>query len=294
MTHTAIHRLAVGDPAPDFELESAAGGTEALRAAESSATVVVITSNECPYALAWQPRIEQAAQDYAGRGVRTLLVLPNDPATRPRDAPTAVRARFDAGELPLPVLFDSDQRVARAYTASATPEVYVVDASGVLRYRGAPDRSHADESLRADYLRSALDSILDGDAVPNPTTPASGCSIKWRIELLWWEGCPSHHDAEDLLRSTLVDLGREEVGVARRQIRTRAEAEDAGFPGSPTFQVGGVDLFPVDAPPLLACRIYERDGRPSPLPGSEELAAQIKDVLARPWDLPGFVDPRTP
>jgi hypothetical protein len=117
--------------------------------------------------------------------------------------------------------------------------------------------------------------------------------MKWRVELLWWEGCPTHTEAADLLESTLADLGRGEVHVVRREVRTRAEAERLGFPGSPTFQVGRRDLFPTDASPALTCRVYQReDGRSSPLPDGTQLTARLREVLARPWDLPHWVDHR--
>jgi hypothetical protein len=74
-------------------------------------------------------------------------------------------------------------------------------------------------------------------------------------------------------------------------VRTRAEAQRLGFPGSPTFQVGGEDLFPTDSVPALTCRIYPREGgRFSPLPDTSDLAARLRSVLARPWELPGWVD----
>ena len=100
-----------------------------------------------------------------------------------------------------------------------------------------------------------------------PLTSPAGCSIKWRVELLWWEGCPSHGEAADLLEATLDELGKGDVHVVRREVRTRSEAQRLGFPGSPTFQVGGRDLFPTEAPPALTCRVYPReDGRSAPLP----------------------------
>jgi hypothetical protein len=78
-----------------------------------------------------------------------------------------------------------------------------------------------------------------------------------------------------------------------REVRNRGEAQRLGFPGSPTFQVGGRDLFPADAPPALGCRVYIRpDGRVSPLPDRDDLAARLREALARPWDLPHWVDPR--
>ena len=58
-------------------------------------------------------------------------------------------------------------------------------------------------------------------------------------------------------------------------------------------QVGRQDLFPVDAAPALNCRVYRTPGgRVSPLPDAADLAARLREALARPWDLPGWVDPR--
>ena len=83
--------------------------------------------------------------------------------------------------------------------------------------------------------------------------------------------------------------------MVRREVRTREEAQRLGFPGSPTFHVGRADLFPVATPPALACRVYTRpDGRISPLPDRDDLAARLREALARPWDLPHWVDPRKP
>jgi hypothetical protein len=119
--------------------------------------------------------------------------------------------------------------------------------------------------------------------------------MKWRVELRWWEGCPTHGEAADLLRATLDDLGRGDVRVVAREVRTRDEAKDLGFVGSPTFSVGRRDLFPSEAAPALTCRVYARpDGRVSPLPDATDLAARLREALARPWDLPGWVDPRKP
>jgi hypothetical protein len=111
------------------------------------------------------------------------------------------------------------------------------------------------------------------------------------VELLWWEGCPTHDEAAELLEQILDDIGKGDVHIARREVRTRAEARMLGFVGSPTFQVGGRDLFPTDAAPALTCRVYQRaDGGLSPLPDTAALTARLRDVLARPWELPGWVD----
>ena len=78
-----------GDPVPDFTLPDTSGADVPLRENGAAATVVVFTCNHCPYALAWHGRINAVARDYAGRGVRTLQICPNDAERYPRDAPDA-------------------------------------------------------------------------------------------------------------------------------------------------------------------------------------------------------------
>ena len=140
----------------------------------------MFTCNHCPYALAWHDRIQAVARDYAGRGVRLLQICSNDPDRYPRDAPAAMRARVQAGEFAGPYLHDGSQGVARAYGATVTPDVFVLDRDLRLAYRGAPDADHGDESLQAGWLRTALDSVLAGEPVARPQTKSVGCSIKWR------------------------------------------------------------------------------------------------------------------
>ena len=288
-------RLAVGEQAPRFELPDTDGRAVALAPEGAAATVVVFTANGCPFARAWHDRIQQVARDYADRDVQVLQVVSNDETDHPEDSLAGMRHRANAGQLAGPFLRDADQAAARAYGATATPEVFVIERAGVVRYHGAPDGDHDDAVQNARWLRDALDDVLAGRAVRRPTTAPAGCSMKWRVELLWWAGCPSRHDAADLLRKVLADLGREDVHLVQRQVRTHEEAQRLGFPGSPTFAVGRHDLFPTDAGAALTCRVYQRpDGRSSPLPDAADLAERLRSALARPWDLPDWVDPRKP
>jgi peroxiredoxin len=171
---------AIGDHAPAFALPDTEGTIH--EPDKAPATVVVFTCNHCPYALAWHERIVAVARDYADRGVRVLAVNPNDADRYPRDSLEAMRARVARGEFEgVPYLYDQSQTAARAYGAKTTPDVFVLDATGALRYRGAPDADHDDPSQNAAFLRGALDALLDGRD-PNPVeTPPVGCSIKWKV-----------------------------------------------------------------------------------------------------------------
>jgi hypothetical protein len=99
-----------------------------------------------------------------------------------------------------------------------------------------------------------------------------------KIELLYWEGCPSHPEALALLRDVLDELGLA-AEIDLREVTSDEEARLLAFPGSPTIRVDGRDVDPkgANARPALTCRIYHLDdGRVSPVPSR----TQLEEALA--------------
>jgi peroxiredoxin len=172
--------IAIGGAAPSFELMDTEGRRWSADGAGAPATVIVFTCNHCPYALAWHERIADVARDYAERGVRTLAINSNDASRYPRDSLDAMRSRVRSEDWPMPYLHDAEQTVARAYDAKTTPDVFILDARGSLRYRGAPDGDYDDPAQQAQWMRSALDAVLAGEEVEQPESKPVGCSIKWK------------------------------------------------------------------------------------------------------------------
>jgi peroxiredoxin len=171
--------MRLGDPAPGLTLPDTDGRDHDLRG--DGVTAVVFTCNHCPYALAWHDRIAAVARDYADRGVGVLAVNPNDAERYPGDSLEAMKERVAAdGGWPLPYLHDERQEAARAFDAKTTPDVFVFDAEGRLRYRGAPDADHRDPSQDASWLRGALDAVLAGGEPDPAETEPVGCSVKWK------------------------------------------------------------------------------------------------------------------
>ena len=78
-----------------------------------------------------------------------------------------------------------------------------------------------------------------------------------KVEILYFEGCPTYLQAEETLRRVLAEEGIE----ARTELvalNTEEEAQELRFPGSPTIRVDGEDLFPVPdrSQYALGCRMY--------------------------------------
>ena len=98
------------------------------------------------------------------------------------------------------------------------------------------------------------------------------------VELLWWDGCPSHPEAladlERILREEGVD-----AEVSRIEVIDDEQARREHFPGSPTIRINGEDIVaPPEAEPYsLTCRVYQtRDGRVSAVPDPEDVREAVR------------------
>jgi hypothetical protein len=79
-----------------------------------------------------------------------------------------------------------------------------------------------------------------------------------RIELLYFEGCPSHEAFLPRLRELLDEAGVDAT-VRLIHVRTHADAVRERFLGSPTLRVAGADVDPDAAGRRdygLTCRLY--------------------------------------
>ena len=169
--------LKIGAPAPDFTLPSASDGKAvALKdlLAKSKAVAVVFIATKCPVSNAYNTRMAALGKEYAAKGV--LLVGINSNKTEPAGE---VKEHAEKHGFTFPVLKDDGNKIADAYGATKTPEVFVLDPKGNLLYHGRIDESQDDaKNVRSPDLRNALEAVLAGKPVPTAETKAFGCTIK--------------------------------------------------------------------------------------------------------------------
>ncbi len=167
----------VGTPAPDFTLPAAdGGGTVALKnlLAKHKAVAVIFIATKCPVSNAYNGRMAELGREYPAKGVAVVGI--NSNKTEPA---SEVAAHAKEHGFTFPVLKDEGNKVADAYGATHTPEVFVISPKGELLYHGRIDESQDDpKDVRSPDLRNALEAILAGRPVPAPETKAFGCSIK--------------------------------------------------------------------------------------------------------------------
>jgi len=149
--------------------------------ADKAAVAVIFSCNHCPYVLAWEDRMIQIQADYAGQGVQLVLINANDAAKYPTDGFPNMQAHAAQKSFNFPYLHDETQEVATAYGATRTPEVFLFDGDGTLKYHGTIDDNYENPSaVRSQYFRDALDAVLAGSVPAVGSTPPVGCTIKWK------------------------------------------------------------------------------------------------------------------
>ena len=156
------------------------GQTVTMTPEDGNIKVVVFTCNSCPFAKAFEPRIIELANKFAQNGVKLYAVNPNDETKYEEETLANMKARAEDRNYRFPYLKDADSRIAHAYGARVTPHVFVVDGTGIVRYRGYVDDSAKPAERKTTGLSDAVGALTNGRDVTNAETRAFGCTIKWK------------------------------------------------------------------------------------------------------------------
>lgn len=176
----------VGDYARDFKLRNIDGKMVSMTDyPNAKGYVVVFTCNTCPYAKAYESRIIELDKKYAAKGFPLIAINPNDVEQQPEDAMDYMKKRAADKGYTFPYLRDDSQEVAKAFGATKTPHVYVLnkESSGKFKveFIGAIDDSPNDPSdVSQRYVEDAINSLLDGGKPTITEKRAIGCTIKWK------------------------------------------------------------------------------------------------------------------
>ena len=166
--------LAIGATVPEFTLPDADGKTQSLSSLKGKhGTVFIFVAVQCPVSNAYNERMEKLAQDYKARGINVVGINSNV-----AEAAEAVKAHAATNKLTFTILKDPGNKIADQLGATVTPEVYFLDASNKLVYRGRIDSNRNVDQITATELRDALEASLAGKPVAKSVATAFGCSIK--------------------------------------------------------------------------------------------------------------------
>jgi peroxiredoxin len=166
----------VGGAAPGFTLTTVDGKTFSLADAARThkAVVVMFIATKCPYSNAYNDRMRDMAAAYEKQGV--LFAGINSNKTEPAEEVIAHAKQHGFG---FSLMKDPDNKVADLYDARHTPEIFVVDPDGKVRYHGRIDENYEQPTkVESPDLKNALDALLAGKPIAKAETKAFGCTIK--------------------------------------------------------------------------------------------------------------------
>lgn len=173
----------IGDVATDFSLENIDGNNVSLSDyKDAKGFIITFTCNTCPYAVAYEDRIEALNKKYASKGFPVIAIMPNNTEVKPGDNMEAMKARAKEKGFTFPYLMDKGQKIYPQYGATKTPHMYVLQKTkkgNVVKYIGAIDDNYQDaNAVKVKYVEDAVDALLKGKDIEVKETKAIGCSIK--------------------------------------------------------------------------------------------------------------------
>ncbi len=176
----------VGKPAPDFTLKDLAGKEVKLSSFKGKTVVLEWFNPGCPFVKKSHTvgSLVGTAKKHAKSGVVWLAINSNAPGKQgsdPKDNASAAKT----WTMEHPLLLDPTGATGKAYGATNTPHMFVIDKKGTLVYAGAIDNSPDGEGQSApdgklvNYVDAALADVAAKRAVRTAKTKAYGCSVKY-------------------------------------------------------------------------------------------------------------------
>ena len=173
-----LDRLVGTKIAPFSRTDATTGKPVALTDFKNSrAVVLVFTGTDCPIGNLLMPRLVELQKRYQGQGVQLLAINANASETA-----EGVVQHAREYQLNFPVLLDPGATLAEAVQARFTCEAVLLDADGLIRYRGAVDDQYhygvrRERPVHA-FLAEALDALLAGKPVDTTASSVAGCPIE--------------------------------------------------------------------------------------------------------------------
>jgi hypothetical protein len=187
VTFTALAQAASpGQPAPGFALRDTAGRSVSLADFKGRTVVLEWTNPGCPFVQKHyvSRNLPGLQAKYGGRDLAWVLVNSTHPGHTDYLAPEALAAKLkEWGAAPTAVLMDPEGSVGRAYGARTTPQMWVIDPAGIVRFAGGIDDKRsadpADVKVAKNFVAAALEDMKSGRAVSVASAPPYGCSVKY-------------------------------------------------------------------------------------------------------------------
>jgi len=176
----------VGEQAPEFTLTDATGETHSLSDFEGKYVVLEWLNFGCPFVQKHygSGNMQSLQENYTDEGVVWLSIVSSAEGKQgyyPPDEMVEQKKKHN-GEMTA-ILMDTSGEVGQTYGAQVTPHMYVITPDGELAYKGGiddkPTTDEADIEGATNYVKMALDQVMNGEEVEVKQAQPYGCTVKY-------------------------------------------------------------------------------------------------------------------
>lgn len=182
----AYAAIEIGKPAPDFAGTDSNGKTHKLSDYKGKIVVLEWTNPLCPFVIKHYDsnNMQKLQEEYTGKDVVWLSVNSSAAGKEGnQSAEDANKYMTEKKSKATARILDPSGEIGKAYDAKTTPHMFVIDKDGNVVYKGAIDDNDStkQETIAAakNYVKAALDSVMEGKPVETAQTKPYGCSVKY-------------------------------------------------------------------------------------------------------------------
>lgn len=175
--------LKPGDMMPKIgdKMQNATNGKQMAyhEAMGANGLLVMFSCNTCPFVIKNQSTTSQTLSYAAAKKVGVVVINSNEARRDGDDALAAMKEYAAKQGYKAPYLVDENSKLADAFGANHTPEIFLFDNSGKLVYKGAMNDNPGNPGEAKEmYINNAIDAMIAGKPVTPAETKSIGCSIK--------------------------------------------------------------------------------------------------------------------
>ncbi len=174
--------LAIGKSIPlaETKMKDISGKEVSIKdAVLSNGVLVMFSCNTCPYVLRNQSRTKAITAFAKQHNIGVILLNSNEGGRDGGDSFSEMQAYAKNQGYNFYYAVDTNSKLADAFGATRTPEVYLFDAKGVLQYKGAIDDNPVDaNAVKRVHSREAINELVRGKPISVKESRSLGCGIK--------------------------------------------------------------------------------------------------------------------
>ena len=195
VTYAAVIKLqnpGINEQAPNFKAVNSYGKTIQLSDLKGTPVILEWTNHECPYVARHynENNIQNLQKMARDEGVIWLSIISSTPGDQGHVSPEKANELTESRKAsPSHILIDESGEVGMLYGAKTTPHMYMIDANGILRYKGAIDDIgrgmqffNASFNKAINYVSSQMDKLIANQSLTINSTTAYGCSVKYNYD----------------------------------------------------------------------------------------------------------------